>query len=55
MLLILNFIFLKHSIWELWQIFIENTNITSTRGIIDTITDTILFMFGTFVTYIFLK
>lgn len=45
--------FILHSTWELWQIFIENTDITSARGIIDTIMDTIFFMSGSLVTNFF--
>jgi len=37
---------LIHSIWELWQIFIENTKFTTLRGIIDIFTDTSFFLIG---------
>ena len=38
--------FILHTYWELWQIFIENTDITTTRGTVDTIVDTVFFMSG---------
>jgi hypothetical protein len=38
-----------HTIWEIWQVFIKNTNIDTLRGKIDIIVDTILFMSGVFV------
>jgi endoglucanase Acf2 len=37
-----------HTIWELWQVFIENTNILTKRGIVDTMVDTLFFMLGAF-------
>ena len=37
---------LIHSIWELWQMFIENTPFTTLRGIIDIFTDTSMFLIG---------
>lgn len=39
------FAFVLHTLWELWQYLITNTPSTL-RGLIDTIVDTILFMFG---------
>lgn len=40
-----------HTIWEIWQIFIgmnKPYNIGGRNGLVDTITDTILFMIGTY-------
>jgi hypothetical protein len=41
--------FLLHCIWEMWQIYGENTKIWTLRGKVDTLTDTVLYMFGVFV------
>ena len=38
--------FLIHTLWELWQILVRKTPIGTRRGQIDTVVDTILFMFG---------
>jgi len=38
--------FLVHTIWELWQIFGENTPIRTLRGQIDIGVDTISYMLG---------
>jgi len=40
--------FYIHTIWELYQIAVRNTPITTLRGFTDTIVDTLLFMFGMF-------
>ena len=37
-----------HTVWELWQIFIESTDISKPRGMIDTVVDTVFFMMGAF-------
>lgn len=37
--------FIVHTIWELWQYIITNTQKTL-RGLVDTIVDSILFMLG---------
>jgi len=42
-------LFVLHSIWELWQVFILNTKYWTTRGLIDILTDTIFFMSGTWI------
>jgi len=41
--------FILHSLWELFQIYIGMTNIKKKTDILDTITDTIFFMFGWFI------
>lgn len=38
--------FILHTVWEFWQILIGMTKIRTLRGQIDTIVDTISFMFG---------
>lgn len=38
--------FIIHTIWELWQIYGENTPIETLRGQIDVIVDTVFFMAG---------
>lgn len=38
--------FLIHTLWELFQIGVENTELTNLRGQIDVVADTILFMLG---------
>jgi hypothetical protein len=41
--------FMLHTTWECWQVFVEMSNplsITGPSNILDTIIDTILFMFG---------
>lgn len=38
--------FLVHSIWELWQIYGENTKISTLRGQVDVLVDTIAYMIG---------
>jgi hypothetical protein len=45
-------LFVLHTIWELWQIFIGMSDpfrISGLNSLTDTIIDTVLFMFGTFV------
>ena len=41
--------FLIHSIWEMWQIYGENTKIGTLRGKVDVFVDTVLYMTGVFV------
>jgi hypothetical protein len=38
--------FLIHTLWEIWQILVRKTPITTLRGQIDTVVDTALFMAG---------
>jgi hypothetical protein len=38
--------FIIHSIWELWQIYGENTPIYTLRGKIDVLVDTLCYMIG---------
>jgi hypothetical protein len=45
---------LVHSIWELWQIYGENTKINTLRGQVDVIVDTVAYMIGV-VIYIYFK
>lgn len=40
---------LIHSIWELWQIFGENTPIQTLRGQIDVLVDTVAYMLGVWI------
>ena len=40
--------FIIHTIWELWQIFIGMTKWRTTRGQLDIVVDTIMFMIGVF-------
>lgn len=47
--------FIIHTIWEIWQVIIGMSkpyNIIGRNGLIDTITDTILFMFGSYLYYL---
>jgi len=39
-----------HTIWEFWQIIIGMTKFNTLRGIIDIIVDTLMFMFGAYIT-----
>lgn len=38
--------FILHTVWELFQIAVENTELTNLRGQIDVVMDTVLFMVG---------
>ena len=38
--------FIVHGLWELWQIFIGMTKWKTTRGLIDIVVDTVMFMIG---------
>lgn len=38
--------FILHTLWEIFQIVIENTELTTLRGQVDVIIDTIVFMGG---------
>ena len=38
--------FVVHTLWELWQIFIGMTKWKTTRGQIDIVVDTVMFMLG---------
>lgn len=40
--------FILHTMWEFWQYIITNTP-RSLRGLVDTIVDTVLFMFGIYI------
>jgi hypothetical protein len=40
---------LVHTIWELWQIFGENTPISTLRGQIDVLVDTVAYMLGVWI------
>lgn len=44
--------FVAHTLWEVLQIVIDNTELYTLRGQVDTVVDTLLFMLGMYVVYI---